>query len=270
METCGDPNALAKLYAVGGFARALASDEGVVAAGGLFVLRPGVAEAWLIRSVDLSAHRISTARWIRRGVEEGIARLRLHRVQAAVRKDDSKACRLAEWLGFVSEGVMRRHGPDGSDSILFARTENMGDFFSNVLPAIAYGAEGLNARQERDRTALQAQLAHQATARVQQQNSQEEKNARRRANEAYASRRARFGAAGVALEGSPLLALADLSEDSRGELSALTLRNQSRADVAHGHSLLADQRVVQANEHLTYLPYFEARRRAEQSAMKSR
>lgn len=117
----GDPSTLATLYAGGGFARSALAGEQIVAAGGLFVLRPGVAEAWLIRSADLAAYRIAVARLILSALNEALQVLRLHRVQAVVPVDSAKARRFAEWLGFVPEGVMRRYSGDGSDSILYSK-----------------------------------------------------------------------------------------------------------------------------------------------------
>ena len=142
----------------------------------------------------------------------------------------------------------------------------MGDFFSNVLPGLAYGPEGLNAKQAVQTSELQAQLSRQALARTQQINAREEANARRRAREAFAKQRAGIGPAGVTPAGSPLLALAGLSQDTAGELDVLTQRNRARAESAFGQSLLNDQRAAQAREYNDYLPYFRMRKNAEKAA----
>lgn len=116
-----DPAIPLRLYGEGGFALSAVAEGRIVAAGGLLVLRPGVAEAWLLRSVEMPRHGIALARSVAREIGAAAATLDLHRVQATVPLDDPRARRFAEWLGFVPEGVMRRYGADTSDHILYAK-----------------------------------------------------------------------------------------------------------------------------------------------------
>lgn len=144
----------------------------------------------------------------------------------------------------------------------------MGDFFTNVLPNVILDRGTFNAQQATQRAELQAQLSRQALDRTQQINAGEESNARRRASEAIARARARYGVSGVALEGSPLLALADLKTDSAREIETLTLRNRARTEAAFGRSLLDQQRADHARDYAAHIPYFKAWERAESAVSK--
>jgi len=45
----------------------------------------------------------------------------LHRLQITVRTDDNRAIRYAEHLGFKTESVMKKYGPDMVDYLLMTR-----------------------------------------------------------------------------------------------------------------------------------------------------
>jgi RimJ/RimL family protein N-acetyltransferase len=47
--------------------------------------------------------------------------LQLHRLQITVRTDDNRAFRYAQAIGFETESVMRKYGPDQVDYLLMAR-----------------------------------------------------------------------------------------------------------------------------------------------------
>ena len=91
---------------------------------GLWLLWPGVAEAWLIPSRNLGRKTITFHRAALRYFEYAAVKLQLKRLQFTVHSHNVPACRWAERCLFEKEGVMRNYGPDGADYILFARTMN--------------------------------------------------------------------------------------------------------------------------------------------------
>lgn len=96
-------------------------DGKVVASAGLVPLWPGVAEAWMIPSDKVDRHRIKVARQIRVMFEDVMRRRGIYRAQANLHHNFEKAIRLAEWLGFENEGLMRRFGVEGGDYYRFAK-----------------------------------------------------------------------------------------------------------------------------------------------------
>ncbi len=88
-----------------------------VASGGLLVSWGTMAEVWLYLSsragrIAIIETRLQLYRWIEQ--------YKLKRVQACVREDWTKACRFAEWMGFMFEGRMRNFGPDCKTYNLYA------------------------------------------------------------------------------------------------------------------------------------------------------
>lgn len=124
----------------------------------------------------------------------------------------------------------------------------MSDPFTAALVGLQTASTLSEAAAETNRADLSAQLARQAAARTDSINAQRERNARRNASASLANRKARFGRAGVTLEGSPLMALADLAADARGELDELSLTGRARAESATGRSLLLDQQLKHRKE----------------------
>jgi hypothetical protein len=88
---------------------------------GVVNIWPGVGEMWSI--FDNQAREIP-ATALRTGRSFGdiaIRYLQLHRLQITVRTDDNRAFRYAEAIGFKTESVMRKYGPDQVDYLLMAR-----------------------------------------------------------------------------------------------------------------------------------------------------
>ena len=99
-------------------------DGRIVASAGLVPLWKGVAEAWMISSGDVGRHRIKVARQIRTMFDEVMWHRGIYRAQANIHHKFEKALRLAEWLGFENEGLMRRFGVEGDDYFRYARVKD--------------------------------------------------------------------------------------------------------------------------------------------------
>jgi len=102
-------------YLVPGRGLALMDGGDIVAVTGLAPLWDGVAEAWFLPTREVKNKKLRTIRLVRKEFDAAIERLKLRRVQAIVRSDFTDAHKLAKFLGFESEGLMRKYGPDGSD-----------------------------------------------------------------------------------------------------------------------------------------------------------
>jgi RimJ/RimL family protein N-acetyltransferase len=88
---------------------------------GIINIWPGVGEMWSI--FDNEARQIP-ATALKTGRSFGdiaIRYLELHRLQITVRTDDNRAFRYAKAIGFETESVMRKYGPDQVDYLLMAR-----------------------------------------------------------------------------------------------------------------------------------------------------
>jgi hypothetical protein len=81
----------------------------------------GVGEMWML--IDQKARTIPVAmtKSALRMCDIFEIYLHLHRLQITVRKQDRRAVRWAQRLGFNTEGLMLKYGPDQSDFYLMAR-----------------------------------------------------------------------------------------------------------------------------------------------------
>tara|TARA_R110002126_G_C10287404_1_gene485684 strand:- start:51 stop:491 length:441 start_codon:yes stop_codon:yes gene_type:complete len=109
------------MFAAPGRGLAFLGEGNVYAVTGLAPMWDGVAEAWFIPTKDMQKKKIQTIRLVRRELDAAIQRLKLRRVQAAVRSDFAGAHKLAKFLGFESEGLMKKYGPDGLDYERYAK-----------------------------------------------------------------------------------------------------------------------------------------------------
>ena len=96
-------------------------DGRIVASAGLIPLWAGVAEAWMMGGDDIGRHQVKVARQIRTMFDDVMKQRGLYRAQANIHHRFDKAIRLAEWLGFENEGLMRRFGIEGDDYFRYAR-----------------------------------------------------------------------------------------------------------------------------------------------------
>jgi len=91
-------------------------NEGVIAVGGICVLREGVGGGWAITSDLLVKNRIWSHRMIRDIIENGIKYFKLHRIEALIMKEHKVSQRWVERLGFIKEGDWNK------DNYLYVRT----------------------------------------------------------------------------------------------------------------------------------------------------
>lgn len=116
-----DLRAAAPALAAAGGAWTLMGERGPIGAGGLAQLWPGVAEAWVAVRPDLTrAEKVSVARAARRVVLMEADGRGYWRVQASAVANKARDCRLAEVMGMMAEGVMRRFDKNGADHVRFA------------------------------------------------------------------------------------------------------------------------------------------------------
>lgn len=81
----------------------------------------GVGELWSIFDDEL---RLKPATMLRTGksyCDIAMRYLLLHRLQITVRTDDNRAINYAKHLGFDTESILRKYGPDGIDYLLMTR-----------------------------------------------------------------------------------------------------------------------------------------------------
>ncbi len=81
----------------------------------------GVGEMWMIIDERARTVPVALTKSALRLCDIFEIYLRLHRLQITVRKDDRRAVRWAQRLGFNAEGLMLKYGPDQSDFYLMAR-----------------------------------------------------------------------------------------------------------------------------------------------------
>lgn len=93
-------------------------DGQIIASAGIALIGFGIGALWVYAGEKLIPHAIGLDRALRRLIE--IPQLR--RLEATTEADWMEACRWLEHLGFVSEGILRKYGEDGSDHIRYART----------------------------------------------------------------------------------------------------------------------------------------------------
>jgi len=93
----------------------------VVASAGLIPLWGGVAEAWMISGDEIDRHAVKIARKLRTMLEDTMWQRSIHRAQANIHCRFDRAIRLAGWLGFTNEGLMRRFGVEGDDYFRMAK-----------------------------------------------------------------------------------------------------------------------------------------------------
>lgn len=108
---------LAQLSGFGPTLTALA-DGHVIACAGIATPGFGIGTLWAVVSQDAGPHFIRLDRAVRRFLD--IPKLR--RIEASSEVNFDQGCRWLELLGFQSEGVMVKYGPNGEDHMRYART----------------------------------------------------------------------------------------------------------------------------------------------------
>lgn len=95
-------------------------EDRVLVCTGIMRLWPGVGEAWMVPSSEISQYPLLVMKNLRRIMESLIEALNLERVQANVRVDFPAGRRWVEHLGFKAEGEMRRFH-NGETYVRYAR-----------------------------------------------------------------------------------------------------------------------------------------------------
>ncbi len=93
----------------------------VVAIAGIYVIWPGVADAFVISTPLVEKYPKAFHRAILRGLLHLCQKRHIRRLQTAVHVDHKVSRKWIKRLGFRPEGLMRAYGPDGSDYIRYAR-----------------------------------------------------------------------------------------------------------------------------------------------------
>jgi len=96
-------------------------DDEVIAVVGLSILWPGVASVWSFLERDIENHIFWFHRNSKRLLNETVQACDIHRVQAAISKEDQRAIRWIKSLGFKLESTMHKFGTDKSDYFNFVR-----------------------------------------------------------------------------------------------------------------------------------------------------
>tara|TARA_Y100000310_G_scaffold320787_1_gene377583 strand:- start:337 stop:783 length:447 start_codon:yes stop_codon:yes gene_type:complete len=91
----------------------------VMLCAGLKVLWKGVAEAWAYIAEDAPPLLVDEV--IRENLEDQGTKLRLHRIQATVRRDFDEGRQFMLHLGFEEEALLYKYGADAQDYILYRR-----------------------------------------------------------------------------------------------------------------------------------------------------
>lgn len=103
---------------------AVVYESALVAVGGVQVLWEGRGMFWLILTADCKKegiHGLRAVYAIKEKIQELVDTNNLHRAEAAIRTDFSRAIAMIVALGFSREGTMRQYWPDKADAYLYSR-----------------------------------------------------------------------------------------------------------------------------------------------------
>jgi len=84
----------------------------------------GLDEGWFLVDEATRRYGVSMTKVAKKWIALKFQKDSLNRLQITVRCDDDRAYKWAKCLGFQTDGVMRRFGPDGSDFYLMAITKD--------------------------------------------------------------------------------------------------------------------------------------------------
>ena len=103
-----------------GWAKTGLIDGEIVAVGGCVVYWEGVGEGWICFSEKIKSHKIEAMKFFKKITEDAFLELKLWRMQVSERVDFPQSVKMAEFLGFKCEGLMKSYLPDGTDAWLYA------------------------------------------------------------------------------------------------------------------------------------------------------
>lgn len=75
----------------------------------------GVQEAWFMLEEATRRYAVTMTKTAKKFIDLKFQDDSLHRLQITVRCDDNRAFKWAKCLGFHTEGVMKKYGPNGAD-----------------------------------------------------------------------------------------------------------------------------------------------------------
>lgn len=96
-------------------------DENPIAAYGIFIYWPGVAEIWLSLSTAFYKAKLSCIRLLKTKLEELMVHNKLHRIHTLISAELPANQKFCAFFGFVPEGRQRKYGPWGDDYIMYAK-----------------------------------------------------------------------------------------------------------------------------------------------------
>lgn len=99
-------------------------ESALVAVGGVQVLWEGRGMFWLILTADCKKegiHGLRAVYAIKEKIQELVKTNNLHRAEAAIRTDFSRAIAMIKALGFKREATMRQYWPDKADAYLYSK-----------------------------------------------------------------------------------------------------------------------------------------------------
>ena len=83
---------------------------------------PGLEEMWCLMEDRARNSALSLTKIAKSYADLRVVAGNLHRLQITVRSNDLRAVRWGNAIGFETEGLMKKYGPDGSDFFLMSRT----------------------------------------------------------------------------------------------------------------------------------------------------
>lgn len=105
------------VYAMHPSYTARTGDGKIIGSAGVFVVHPGLGEAWVLQGALVHRHATWFHRTIKRVLLDIARQFELHRVQAHVDTYFEDGQRWMRLLGFHAEGVLEKFGPDKHDYI---------------------------------------------------------------------------------------------------------------------------------------------------------
>jgi hypothetical protein len=104
-----------------GWSFTLIENGHIICCSGIVDMWPGVGEAWFLASSKIHEYPRPFIRFAKTDViQKVVDENDLWRVQAVCKADWPAAIKFARFLGFESEGVMRKYGPEGADYLRMA------------------------------------------------------------------------------------------------------------------------------------------------------
>lgn len=119
-ERIGYMRAYAEELQQPGWSFTLIENGYIICCAGIVNMWPGVGEAWFLASSKIHEYPKPFIRFSKNAMQKVVNENDLWRVQAVCKADWRAAIRFAHFMGFQSEGIMRKYGPEGADYLRVA------------------------------------------------------------------------------------------------------------------------------------------------------